>query len=233
MQNTYSNENRHLEYTRDCIDTEQEFSGASGGRGRKVGVEPRTRELRQPWRPQTAAVKNTLKKKFPFVQTLSCYFSTFNLSNIGGFSCFWILKLWTETKFKKEKKICRRELTSSKKKGLGTGKFYRVVLFFIKLICSLYFWIKQDTVLLKVYRAECLVYHCVLNRWLASTSVNAKWLRFQGLKWPKAVHLPDGKWWIWRHTSESSSKKHEYTGNKNAQSKSCHWEERHLWERIS
>ena len=132
---------------------------------------------------------------------------------MGGFSRFWILK---------------------KKRGInGIGKIDKVVLLFIKLICFLYCWIKQEIVLLKVYRAECQVYHCVLNWWLASTLVNAKWFRFQGLKWPKTVHLPDGKWWIWRHTSESSSKKHEYTGNKNAQSKSCQWEEGHLWERIS
>ena len=122
-----------------------------------------------------------------------------------------------------------------KKRGInGIRKFYKVVLLFIKIICSLYCWVKQDIDLLKVYQTECIVYRCVLNRWLASTLVNATWLRgFQGLKWSKPVHLPDGKWWIWRHTSESSSKKHEYTGNKNAQSQSCHWEEGHLWERIS
>ena len=55
--------------------------------------------------------KKTLKKKFPFFQTLSRYFSKFNLSNIGGFSHFEIN---------------------------GIRKFYKVVLLFIKIICSLF-----------------------------------------------------------------------------------------------
>ena len=48
LQNTYSNENRHLEYTGDCLHIEQEFCGASEDRGRTVWVEPSNRELRQP-----------------------------------------------------------------------------------------------------------------------------------------------------------------------------------------
>lgn len=59
--------------------------------------------------------KKTLKKKFPSFQTLSRYFSKFNLSNIGGFSHFEILSEGQKPSSKRERKISRREFTSSKK----------------------------------------------------------------------------------------------------------------------
>ena len=84
--------------------------------------------------------KKTLKKKFPSFQTLSRYFSKFNLSNIGGFSHFEILSEGQKPSSKRERKISRREFTSSKKnRGInGIGKFYKVALLFIKIIYSLY-----------------------------------------------------------------------------------------------
>ena len=57
----------------------------------------------------------TLKKKFPFFQTLSRYFSKFNLSNIGGFSHFEILSEGQKPSSKRERKISLCEFTSSKK----------------------------------------------------------------------------------------------------------------------
>lgn len=59
--------------------------------------------------------KKTLKKKFPSFQTLSRYFSKFNLSSIGGFSHFEILSEGQKPSSKRERKISRREFTSSKK----------------------------------------------------------------------------------------------------------------------
>lgn len=59
--------------------------------------------------------KKTLKKKIPSFQTLSRYFSKFNLSNIGGFSHFEILSEGQKPSSKRERKISRREFTSSKK----------------------------------------------------------------------------------------------------------------------
>lgn len=73
-------------------------------------------------------MKKTLKEKFPFFQTLSGYFSKFNLSNIGGFSHFEILSEGLKPSSKRERKISRREFTpSEKKRGVnGIGKFYAI-----------------------------------------------------------------------------------------------------------
>lgn len=85
-------------------------------------------------------MKKDAKKDISVLSNVVALFSKFNLSNIVGFSHFEILSEGQKPSSKRERKISRREFTSSKKnRGInGIGKFYKVALLFIKIIYSLY-----------------------------------------------------------------------------------------------